>query len=185
MEKEKNQKNDVIENETLQAPPVFSSENLGFEVADAFDWREANEAVETNGQETVFSNTGLKLQREIRDGDNGKKYQNFAIAFFVELNGKKIRQSAYFMPPAKNGGMYELLDAIFGDEKYFPADIVRNTRSVTDGSKTTTNVTYSLRVSAKSDVGGVMSCDMSPANRGDRLVFSNLIELLKARKVIE
>ena len=175
----------VLQNDAKKEKDVAKNPVGGIETADAFAWRDEAESVENNGQETVFSDTGVKLQRELRPGGDGRTYQNFALAFFVEVKGKKIMQTAYFNPPAQNGAMYELLDAIFGSEMYCPVDIVKTVSTVNNGNRRTQRVSYSLRVSAENDLGGKISCDMSPSKRGDTVAFLNLIEMLKARDMIK
>lgn len=182
-EEMKNEAN-VPQNDVKKEKDAADKFTGGFEAADAFSWRDGNENVENNGQETVFSDTGVRLQREIRPGADGKTYQNFAIAFFVEVRGKKIRQTAYFNPPAQNGAMYELLDAIFGEEMYCPVDVVKTVSIVNNANRRTQRVSYLLRVSAENDFGGKIFCDMTPAKRGDTVAFLNLIEMLKARELI-
>ena len=154
-----------------------------FEAADAFAWREEESDGESRGQETIYANTGVKLQRELRPGADGKTYQNFGISFVVTVGGKKLVQTAYFNPPAKTSSMYDLLAAIFGNEQYYPVEIVK---TVTPKSDTRPEqIRYSLRVSTNGDFGNKISCDMTANKRGDTIVFNNLIELLKSRGVID
>ncbi len=187
MSTKENVKNEVEEIKSAAAKKEIESKinapSSDFEEIDAFSWRSDDTAAgDVNGQETVYSNTGIKLQRRIEDGKNGQAYHNFAVAFSVTLNGKKLVQSAYFNPVVRNTPMYQLLDAIFGEEEYHSAEIVKTVTPKTDSRPET--VRYSLRVSSKSEFGNKVICNLTPINRGDSMVFSNLIDLLKARGLI-
>ena len=156
-----------------------SIDSVAFESVDAFAWRNDDYDVESNGLETVYPNTGVKLQRRIEQGRDGKSYQNFAIAFATELNGRSVVQTAYFNPVSRNTPMFELLAAMFGDSEYYPAEIVKTVTPKSDTRPET--VRYSLRLSADTELGSKIICNMTTINRGDAMVFTNLVELLKAR----
>ena len=76
--------------------------------------------------------------------------------------------------------IYDTLSVIFGDATSHPLEIVKTVSS----RNGTDFVSYSMRVSEKDDFGSDIVCTLSPAGRGDRVIFLNLLEVLKKRGVI-
>ena len=181
--------NENVKNDDLKNPIVPSTDKVEFEQFDAFEWqRERDEnglGSLLEGSETVYQ-VPLKMQRYASPSTtDGKLYYRYGVAFKTKRGGEDVPMKFYVVPPQATSEMYNLAAFVFGDEDKKPLEIVRTVSSSTRNGRVTESVRYSMRVSSPDDFGSTISCNFNPQSAGDRAMFQNLVNVLKAREIIK
>ena len=166
-----------------------AAEKVEFEQFDAFEWqRERDEnglGGTSDGPETVYP-VPLKMQRYAgMPAADGKVYYRYGVAFLTKCRGVDVPMKFYVVPPQATSEMYNLALLAFGNEEKKPLEIVKTISYQTRNNKTIENVRYGMRVSTTDDYGSTISCNFNPQSAGDRAMFQNLINVLKARDIIK
>ena len=155
-----------------------------FEVDPFADRRdvEGQSSASSEGESVVFV-TPVSIQRMLSTEKDGRKYYNYASGYKVTFGGKEIVQMISLEPIAKRADIYDLLDGIFGDSTSVPMEIVRTMITSTVNGVTKTNPRYTIRVSAKDDLGFDITCALN-VSRGNTDKFNNLLARFKAKGII-
>ena len=153
-----------------------SAFDFGFGKVDGFAWQSEGDNFETAGNETVFSGTGVMLQRSFRDGGEGVKYTNLCVSYNLPVNGGALQQDIKIVPIDNIPPMFDLINKVFGEEEYYPVDIVKwhSPKTQTRPERTT----WSLRISTKGDIGNDVIVLLKPSGTKDDMLFTNLINML-------
>lgn len=157
---------------------------------DAFEYQrqrdEAGLGAASEGSETTVFTVPLNMQRYpgVPQPD-GKVYDRYAVAFKTKRDNVEIPMRFFVIPPQPTTEMYNLARFVFEGSEKKPMEIVRTVTKTTANGKVNTNVSYSMRVSCKDDYGSVISCSFKPQSAGDRAVFLNLQNFLRARDMIK
>lgn len=149
---------------------------------DAFDtWRTRESAAEkTESQDIVYSGLPINVQRFETVGRDGSVYNSYGVAFSTMVRGKELVQKMYVVPPHSDRMIYQTLAVIFGDKDMCPLEIVK-TETFRNEKRT---INYTMRVSCTDDYGSDIICTLTTSGRGDRVIFQNLLEILKKRGLI-
>ena len=175
-------KENKVENEMMEEIPAIKDSFGGLKETDAFEtWRDRDSnGVQTDSQEVVFTGFPINVQRFEVEGQDGKKYNSYGIAFSTLIRGNELVQKMFLVPPHNDSMIYNTLAQIFGESDLQPLEIVKTT-TVRNNRET---VNYTMRVSTKDDFGSDIVCTLFPSGRGDRVVFLNLVEVLKKRGLL-
>ena len=179
----------INEKEEIGQSPVGATEKVEIEQFDAFEWQrgrdESGLGSSLEGSETVYQ-VPLKMQRYAgAPTSDGKIYYRYGVAFKTKRGGEDVPMKFYVVPPQATSEMYNLASFVFGNEEKKPLEIVRTVSSSTRNGKTTESVKYGMRISAADDFGSTISCNFQPQSAGDRAMFQNLVNVLKAREIIK
>ena len=166
-----------------------AAEKVEFEQFDAFEWqRERDESGfggTSEGIETVYSvPLGMQRYAGVPSAD-GKTYDRYGVAFKTKRGGVDIPMKFYVVPPQQTSEMYNLARFAFGDAEKKPLEIVKTVSVQTRNNRSVENIRYGMRVSTVDDYGSTISCNFNPQSAGDRAMFQNLINVLKARNIIK
>ena len=135
--------------------------------------------------ETLFK-TPLSVQRFSGGiSEEGKKYYNYLVAFKTKIRGEEVPMKFFVVPPQSTGEMYNLASQAFGDEERKPLDFARIVTINSRNGKSVENIRYEMRVSFLDDFGSPFHCKFQPRSAGDRAMFQNLVNVLKARDIIK
>lgn len=183
MAKEKNE-NVMINEETGEVMATAEAvEEIRKSLIDEIDpfasRRESDSGYDSSSEgDTVSYKVPLKVMRYESSGKGDRKYYNYAVGYKVKINGKEMSQ-VIDLEPTRRADVYDLLDAIFGEETMCPFEVVRTARTVTNNGVQKTRYIYGIRVCAKDEDGVELHCSLTPT-RGNTDKFDNYIEKLKA-----
>ena len=196
---EKNiEKNNATEKEMPETVPMVDitpSEAVASETAaentiiehDAFEHlRNRDDGYEYHrDEETSIFGTPLYVQRIASNGEGGRVYYNYAVAYKTKINGKEIAQTINLQPGEKRADIYDLLDAIFGDADRSKLYISRTSRTSTVNGVSRVSYAYSCQVRAEDEFGVEFSCGLVPSGNGGRTKFTNLLSKLKSMGIVD
>ncbi len=193
-EKKMEKSNEEIETIKVEKEPETSLEinanTVEVEEFDAFEYQrqrdEAGLGASSEGTETTVYTVPLNMQRYpgVPQAD-GRVFDRYGVAFKTKRNDVEIPMRFFVVPPQATTEMYNLARFVFEGVEKKPMEIVRTVTRSTVNGKTSTRTDYTMRVSCKDDFGSVISCTFKPQSAGDRAVFLNLQNFLRARGMIK
>lgn len=178
---EKNNNTNEVNKDLPQTDSQKANESSFDVFADRRD-DDVQERIPAQGEVSVYT-TDYPIFRNIASKSADRDYYNYALGFYVTINGKKIAQTIYLEPTRKTSDNYDLLDAIFGDSVSHNLEIVKRTTTTYVNNTSKTTVSYGIRVSETDESGVVLACTLN-VTRGNTDKFNNLIEILKKRGII-
>ena len=190
-EKNNEKVNENVEKATVNETNVKNDANNDtfsreFDVFESRRNRDENLEFHSEDDAVVFKTNRLVQRIKGGSSEDGQRiYYNYATGYRNVINGKEVALSIPLVPVEKRAEMFDLLDAIFGEAESVTLYILRTSRTNTVNGFSRTVYTYTPQVRATDEDGVEFFCSLSPSGRAAITSFSNLINKLKSKKIIE
>ena len=132
-----------------------------------------------NGISTVYE-TPIKLHREKEEVINDIQYYKYYTGLYTKINGEKVSLCSFCKINNENNDLALFANLIFGDKDIVPLQIVKTVNYITIDQKTYSNVIYTLQIKSVDDNGTELICPFVPKDENNRVMFQNIINVLKS-----